>query len=199
MSETWLAVVGYEGIYEISDHGKVRSLDRLDSAGKRRRGRYLKTTVSSEGYPRVGLNKNGKKTTWKIATLVALAFIGPRPTGADVCHNDGNPGNSEVSNLRYDTHLGNMQDAIKHGTKTKKEKCPHGHSYSKINTYIDSRGKKHCIECRRKRTREWMKEWRERKRNREAPARMVREAGGEAGAPRVRHADRDQQGGKARS
>lgn len=52
----------------------------------------------------------------KVARLVALTFIGPRPPKMDICHNDGNKLNNALENLRWDTRAGNMQDAIKHGT-----------------------------------------------------------------------------------
>ena len=48
--------------------------------------------------------------------LVMLAFVGPCPDGMEVCHKDGVSTNSLLSNLRYDTHVGNYVDAIRHGT-----------------------------------------------------------------------------------
>ena len=58
-SETWKDVVGYEGLYMISNKGNVRSVDRIDSRGCRRRGRMLKPTYDKDGYSLVSLYKNG--------------------------------------------------------------------------------------------------------------------------------------------
>lgn len=61
-----------------------------------------------------------------IHQLVAEAFIGPRPEGLETCHNDGDPTNNHVGNLRYATHAENAADMVKHGTQAKGEM--HGHA-----------------------------------------------------------------------
>jgi len=145
--ERWLPVPGYEGLYEVSSHGGIRSLDRtvpIDVPGRRsyvarRRGRMLRQTPTGSGYLAVSLSRGPTQTkTWTVHTLVALAFIGPRPPGHEVCHNDGNPMNNNLSNLRYDTISGNRRDAVEHGThrNTRKTHCPSRHKYTPENTYM---------------------------------------------------------------
>lgn len=124
MEEIWRPVAGYEGAYEVSDKGRVRSLDRWVASKNRwgdvmhcRRGKLLCPQTTTFGYLKVILSKHGKTTNKMVATLVAEAFIGPRPNGLLVLHNDGDAQNNCVSNLRYGTQAENMQDSIKHGTR----------------------------------------------------------------------------------
>ena len=117
--EIWKPVEGFPG-YEVSNHGNVRSY-------KTRKGGWVwyiadepirtlsPTTAKKSGYRGVGLSRNGLTRFFRVAKLVAAAFLGPCPDGLEVCHNDGNPANDHVENLRYDTHRGNMQDAVKQG------------------------------------------------------------------------------------
>ncbi len=120
-NEAWLPIPGYEEIYEASNQGKIRSLDRLvdhglGSAKRRIKGRVLKCNPANHGYPAVNLYKDGKATFLCVHRLIALTFMGPCPENHEVAHNDGDRLNSKASNLRYATRAENMQDAIKHGT-----------------------------------------------------------------------------------
>lgn len=117
--ETWKPVVGYEGLYEVSSLGNIRSLDRPAGPGRGqqlRRGRVLKPYPVKGRYHQVSLSAHGgrKKTCYHI--IVAEAFLGPRPEGYHVCHNDGDPTNNRLDNLRYDTVANNARDRIVHGT-----------------------------------------------------------------------------------
>lgn len=71
---------------------------------------------SSQGRLFVGLRKGDKLYPKYIHLLVLRTFVGPCPDGMEGCHNDGNPENCAVSNLRWDSHRNNMQDRYKHGT-----------------------------------------------------------------------------------
>lgn len=66
----------------------------------------------------VSLCRGSKKAEFRIHRLVLETFIGPCPNGMEGCHNDGNPLNNHLDNLRWDTHKKNVEDSIKHGTKT---------------------------------------------------------------------------------
>lgn len=129
--ERWLPVPGYEGLYEISDQGRVRSFHASRS------GRMLKPSPASAGYLAVSLVKGRSKRTRTIHSLVASAFLGPRPSGQEVRHLDGNPANSTLGNLKYGTKSENRKDSVKHGThkNTRKTRCPAGHLYTPENIY----------------------------------------------------------------
>ena len=131
--EEWRAVVGYEGLYEVSDQGRVRSLDRF----------YL--------------TRDGKPRGFLVHRLVAQAFLGSAPEGKpNVLHSDNAPDNNRVTNLRWGTQKENIQDAVDAGTadfwghkKNPKPNCPRGHPYSGGNLYIDPRGRRVCRTCKR--------------------------------------------------
>lgn len=116
--EEWRPVVGFEGSYEVSSLGRVRSLDRVvvqrsrwgGMIERKLRGQIIR--AENKGYPHVRM---GYKH-YAVHILVAEAFIGPRPEGKQVCHNDGNVTNARLSNLRYDTPLENSTDRYAHGT-----------------------------------------------------------------------------------
>lgn len=138
---TWRAISGYEGFYEVSSTGLVRSLDRVipqtNWAGtlvhRVYPGRVIKATSDNHGYLRVCLTRQGRKAeTRRIHHLVALAFLGPRPDGYDVCHNDGDQANNNLSNLRYATHSENELDKRRHGSML----CGEKHLDAKLNDAI---------------------------------------------------------------
>lgn len=148
-AETWLPVPGYEGRYEVSDAGRVRSLTRRDARGCARPGRVLKGSINSRrGHVSINLFQANSRERWMVHALVALAFLGPRPSGQEVCHGDGNPANNNLSNLRYDTHSANALDSVRHGTHANAARthCVHGHEFTMENTYV-YRGKRHCRPC----------------------------------------------------
>jgi hypothetical protein len=145
MSEQWRSVVGYEGKYEVSSTGKVRSLPRKN----RTQLKELKPSKDGDGYPQVMLYRNGRGKTKKISVIVAEAFLGPRPDNVEVRHKDGNNTNNQVTNLEYGTKSENTKDSVRHGThaNAKKTHCPRGHEYTKQNTYITGRGSRVCRTC----------------------------------------------------
>lgn len=104
MTENWKPVVGFEGAYEVSDRGRVRSSVR---------GQILRPQRHSGGYVQVSL---GRGNTRLVATLVLEAFAGPRPAGLEVCHNDGDKQNNAFANLRWDCHVKNCADRVRHGS-----------------------------------------------------------------------------------
>lgn len=112
--ENWKPVIGFEDIYEVSDFGRVRSKNTE---------KIKNLTIGSNGRPYLGLwNKNRQKIV-KPHTLVLEAFVEKRPHGMECCHNDGNPQNNNLSNLRWDTSKNNHADKIKHGTTNRGERC----------------------------------------------------------------------------
>lgn len=154
-TEKWLPVVGYEGVYDVSDQGRVRSLDRTDARGHRVRGRMLKLVSQSETGPdsrrTVSIHWGGVQRTRLVHHLALEAFVGPRPDGTEACHGDGDAGNNALTNLRWDTHGANELDKIRHGTHNNKRKthCPRGHMLSAPNIVpgVHSQGYRKCRAC----------------------------------------------------
>jgi hypothetical protein len=119
MDEKWLPVVGHEGFYEVSDHGRVRTIERqVNYKNIKTRtipGRIRSTNALLKGYPAVNLSCGNKTKMRTVHVMVLEAFVGPRPSAAhEVCHGDGNPRNNFLSNLRWGTKLENMADRSKH-------------------------------------------------------------------------------------
>jgi len=108
----WRPVVGYEGIYEVSKFGGVRSL-----AGIQRKflGGVLKLFANEWGYLRVDLQYNKKRKSRLVHQIVAESFIGPRPDGMEINHIDGDKTNNCADNLEYVTHSDNVKHAFKTG------------------------------------------------------------------------------------
>lgn len=119
-TEVWRPVVGYEGMYSVSDQGRIRGDARLVPHmvdGKRLPERILKPRINkATGYPTVNLTRENKRRTFTVHILVAAAFLGPRPFGMEVAHGDGDRTNPRLSNLRYTTKVGNRDDSRRHGT-----------------------------------------------------------------------------------
>ncbi len=155
----WRAVVGYEGHYEISDTGELRSLDRVVTytgrwQGKKHphKGRALAQKTTRLGYRAVCLYRDQQCQHVRVHRLVLEAFVGPCPDGMEACHNDGDRQNNHLSNLRWDTHSNNVQDSIKHGTQAgaRKTHCPRNHEYTPENTYYrPGRAGRNCRACAR--------------------------------------------------
>jgi hypothetical protein len=110
MNEEWRAVVGYEGIYEVSSIGRVK---RIKRAAFGREPAILKPSPRGpRDYIRAFLCPgDGTVKTMYVHRLVAAAFLGPCPDGYDVNHIDGSRGNNHAENLEYVTRSGNMRHA----------------------------------------------------------------------------------------
>lgn len=131
--EMWSSIAGYEGLYEVSSHGRVRSLDRIVT--RKHGGRVVEqplkgvvlTTVYNveSGYGYVNLCKSGRCISTSVHSLVADAFLPPPlPGQTQVCHEDGDVTNAHHANLRRDTPVGNARDRYKHGTDARGENNP---------------------------------------------------------------------------
>lgn len=120
--EIWKDVAGWEGLYEVSDFGRVRSRDRVMENGGAvgryiKRGRILHGTADPNGYLQVSLCDDRGQQRRRVHTLVAGAFLGPRPVGLDVCHFNGNKSDNRSANLRYDTVRANLLDRHHQGKR----------------------------------------------------------------------------------
>lgn len=137
-NEKYLPVLGYEGHYEVSNLGNIRSLDRTTKnwtkASKiarskkihyKRKGRDIKSCPCNKyGHQLVSLSRDGRAKTYAVHQLVLEAFVGKAPKGQECRHLDGNPRNNKLDNLAWGTHKENIEDMVRHGTKQLGEDCP---------------------------------------------------------------------------
>lgn len=119
--ETWLPIKGYEGIYEISNLGRVKRLayDKNVCGGSKQHccERILKPQIRKHGYLAVSISKNNKMKSYLIHRLVAIAFISNPNNLPQVNHKDENPSNNNVENLewcdqRYNSNYGTSKERI---------------------------------------------------------------------------------------
>ena len=117
--EEWKPIQNYEGLYEISNLGNVRSLDRevivtrknKTSFKRTLKGQVLRLSKTTKGYPQIALGKNGKLKSFEVHRLVAKAFMENPHNFIVVNHIDGNIKNNNVSNLEWCTHSHNSKHA----------------------------------------------------------------------------------------
>ena len=127
MEEMWKDIKGYEGMYQISNLGKVKSLPR-DTRNRFKNGRIMKPMLSNTGYYMIGLYKNRQYKRFSVHRLVALNFI-PNPHNlSEINHKDENPKNNCVSNLEWCDRIYN----INYGTQIERA---HKKERVKVNQY----------------------------------------------------------------
>lgn len=114
--EVWKDVKNYEGIYEISNFGRVKSLERIDAAGKRRKEKYLKVYKNIDGYCVVGLSLDGRLKIVKVHRLVAFAFL-KKSSKNIVNHKDSNRSNNNSTNLEWCTVKENVNHSFEFGKR----------------------------------------------------------------------------------
>lgn len=128
-NEQWLPVVGYEGMYEVSSLGRVRSLHRRvlrhDGFWQTHSARVLRQTIGTHGYPAVALCNGGKRgKTRTVHSIVAEAFLGGKPSCMQVRHLNGDRTDPRACNLHYGTAAENQNDRFMHGTALLGERNP---------------------------------------------------------------------------
>jgi len=155
--ETWKPIPGWEGLYEVSDLGSVRSLRRVVE-GRRAsigrislpvKGRVLRASVSPKGYPRVWLCRDNLRTEMFIHRAVCIAFHGDPQPGQEVRHLDDVKTNNTPDNLAWGTRSENTFDKVRNGMHpmASKTHCKHGHEFDEQNTLRINGGRK-CRACR---------------------------------------------------
>lgn len=130
--EIWRDIAGFEGIYEVSNHGRVRSVARSvpvictvqRSYARHVRERILRGGKGRMGHLSVTLWREHIKTLASVHVLVLEAFVGPRPEGHYGCHIDGRPENNRLSNLYWGTPAQNSADKLRHGTHRQGSEIP---------------------------------------------------------------------------
>lgn len=126
--EEWKDVVGYDGYYKISSHGRVM---RVKSPKGKPIERELKQSISKTGYPVVSLSLMSKVKVWCVHRLMGLTFFGEPPSNRHVvAHIDGDRKNNTLTNLRWATPSENLFDCVLHGTN-------HGNYYGRKSAFSD--------------------------------------------------------------
>lgn len=166
--ETWKPVPTWEGLYAVSDLGRVKSFCDHGRWKTGPEGRLMTISVNAEsGYAYVGLSRNGTTTLRTVHSLVLEAFDRPRPEGMECRHEDGDRANARLPNLSWGTGSENNLDQVRHGThnNASKDECKNGHEYTEENTYYYRRAdgsikQRACKICRR----DWNAQWRQNQR-----------------------------------
>lgn len=140
-AETWRAVPGYEGRYEASDQGRVRSLPRVfvKRNGQRQgvRGGILKPVARTVcGRVMTSTVRLGDGPAQRVGRVVLRTFVGEPPPGTECCHGDGNAENNALSNLRWGTHRSNIDDRTAHGRLA--AKLPRGENHERARLTADA-------------------------------------------------------------
>lgn len=155
--EQWRPIHGWQGLYEVSDHGRVRSLGRTvhrkDGVSYWKKPRVLKLNRLKSGHLSVGLTElNGKCTTLLVHRLVLEAFVGPCPEGMEACHWNDEPADNRVINLRWASRSENLYDRSRNGIDNNGTKyathCRRGHEFSPENTITYKDGHRACRTCK---------------------------------------------------
>lgn len=159
MTEEWRPVVGYEGYYEVSDQGRVRSVDRVITSRNGRTSRYTGQVLSQKfqhHYMRVGLSKGSVGACWCVHRLVVEAFEQPKPSPQSVArHLNGDHLDNRAENLTWGTCRENTADMIRHGRAywRNQTECVNGHEFTEANTRIDvtptGGRRRNCRTCER--------------------------------------------------
>lgn len=153
--EEWRPVLGYEGYYEVSSSGRVRSLPRTAPRRVKGavpvRGRVLTAYPDSHGYPSVKLSRDGAQRRRPVHVLVCEAWHGPRPDGMEARHLDDDKTNTAPENLRWGTRSENVRDRRRNGIdpNASKTECRNGHGYTPENTHVSPDGRRYCRVCMR--------------------------------------------------
>lgn len=127
MMELWKDIPGYEGAYQASNLGRIKSIDHYVN-GRSRYGKQFKRLIKGRILRPGRYNKSGHLSVvlgrgtngLQVHYLVALTFIGQRPLNNDVRHLDGNPENNRLDNLVYGTRTENIIDVYRQGKKWRK-------------------------------------------------------------------------------
>lgn len=110
--EQWRDVAGYEGIYQVSDQGRVKRVDR---------GNTMKPVPTKDGYLRVKLCKDGVQWSTTVHRLVAAAFVENKECKPEVNHKNGDKTDNRAANLEWVTHHENVMHACSTGLRNKEE------------------------------------------------------------------------------
>jgi phage portal protein BeeE len=144
---TWKPIAGHEGCYEVSDDGRVRSLDRVvkfKNSTAFKHGREIVGSFTHNGYRQVILARDGKNITRRVHHLVLETFVGSGPDGYVARHANGVRDDNRAENLNWATQQENLADRADHGTAPIGENNP-----ACILTEMEARFIKYWLSCKK--------------------------------------------------
>ena len=153
MEEVWKDIKGYEGMYQVSNLGRVRSLNRIITNKNKKyeiKGKIISNSTSKLGYKKVTLQSNGERKTFQVHRLVAQTFINNPNDKPQVNHIDGDKANNQVHNLEWVTSSENITHAFAIGLKQITEEIKEKMSESTKGANHPMYGKCHTEEAKRK-------------------------------------------------
>jgi len=142
MSEKWTSIPGYIGLYQVSDLGKVRALEKLDMIGRKRKEKLLKPSIGHKGYAKVTLYKNNIRKVIFVHRLVTWVFVRELPKGMkklQINHVDGDKTNNSLANLEIVTPKENARHAKENGLTTAYEKGRNNKYARKVTCLLDGK------------------------------------------------------------
>lgn len=159
-AEIWKPVPNAPG-YEVSNHGRVRSIDRIipyvDGRMRHQPGKLKELVDDGHGYltARLQIQKRGR--TRYVHQIVLEAFVRPRKNGELVRHLDNNPKNNRLENLAWGSASENVLDQVKAGThnNARKTHCLRGHEFTPENTIKNGPNGRGCRKCNKIRMEKW--------------------------------------------
>jgi hypothetical protein len=161
----WRVIPGYEGSYEASDDGQIRSVERYVRIGRGEGhlrhypARIRSLHTDKGGYKRVTLKVAGVARSHLVHHLVLESFVGPKPDGMECLHGNDIPDDNRLANLKWGTSSENSYDIVRHGNhhNANKTHCVNGHEFTPENTIPNGEGRG-CRTCNRERAAKWYEE-----------------------------------------
>ena len=125
-AEVWKDIPNYDSLYQASNWGGIRSLDRIVCDGRSLRGINLRLSINDKGYLQVTLSKGGYPKTYEVQRLIARTFMENPNNLPQVNHRDGNPLNNHIDNLEFTNQTGNQIHAYELGLQLPTSGSKHG-------------------------------------------------------------------------
>lgn len=155
MGESWKPILKWEGYYEVSDRGRIRSVDRFvrhsGTSLRRELGRIMSQHSNENGYLYVMASKHGQTKRIWVHRAVLEAFVSSRPRGMVTMHLNNDPADNHVENLRWGTQAENIRQSVRDGRQAnvRKKKCSRGHEFHDWNLAPAAlrQGKRSCLAC----------------------------------------------------
>lgn len=155
MGESWVDIPRWEGKYQVSNHGRVRSVDRIvcysNGLNRLHKGRVLKLKEHSRGYGHkiATLQDQNRKESHCVHSLVLRAFIGEAGIGQEARHLNGDASDNRLENLCWGSRVENRRDRMVHAGNVSGDYCSRGHLLAEWNVVKKGKSGRSCLACDR--------------------------------------------------